>query len=513
MPLPPHIQVRHECLTFVVLGATGSLARNKLLPSIFNLYAAGHLPPRTLIVAAGRAEHTDRSFGDVLSRCIADSWKPPKQPKGGNQQQGPFSSSATTPSSPTAPLTSRDIGGSNLGATSSSARSLSLQSAESPKAGAGAVPGSPTASFKLPVSPGKTPTVPQGLVDEFLDNVKYVQLGTIPNGTGNDNGNDDDNNYLAEVLQVVARHEEEHMDASGRNRVFYLALPHELYPPLASAIHASGRSDAPGWTRLVLEKPHGIDLPSAMALNNALAARWNERELYRIDRYLGKEVIDNLLVMRFANRLLTPIWNRENVSNVQIIFKEPIGVSTRYFDSHGIIRDVVQNHLLQVLAVLAMDRPVSLDPEDIRDAKLKVLRQVNRVNPAKDVVVGQYTAGAGHGGYRDHPDVTEGSRAPTFAMMVLNIRNERWDGVPFILKAGKALNEKRSEIRIQLRPTPGDIFAGDWASGPGGGVAVAGAGEGELEGGRIIILTSGGWIMARDRTNSCCAFSLTRRCT
>jgi hypothetical protein len=111
------------------------------------------------------------------------------------------------------------------------------------------------------------------------------------------------------------------------------------------------------------------------ALNQGLAVDWTERDLYRIDRYLGKEVIDNLLVMRFANRLLTPIWNRENVSNVQIIFKEPFGVNTGYFDSHGIIRDVLQNHLLQILAVLAMDRPVSLEPEDIRDAKLKVLRQ------------------------------------------------------------------------------------------------------------------------------------------
>ena len=121
----------------------------------------------------------------------------------------------------------------------------------------------------------------------------------------------------------------------------------------------------------------------------------------------------------------------------------------------------MQNHLLQVMAVLAMDRPVSLDPEDIRDAKLKVLRQVTRVDPAKDVVAGQYVASDGKPGYRDNASVADGSRTPTYAMVVLNVRNERWDGVPFILKAGKALNEKRSEIRIQLRSTPGDIFAED----------------------------------------------------
>jgi glucose-6-phosphate 1-dehydrogenase len=169
-------------------------------------------------------------------------------------------------------------------------------------------------------------------------------------------------------------------------------------------------------------------------------------------------VIDNLLVMRFANRLLTPIWNRDNIANVQIIHKEPFGAISDYFDAHGIIRDVLQNHLLQILAVLAMDRPVSLDPEDIRDAKLKVLRQVDRVDVERKVVAGQYVAHEGKLGYKDNPNVAADSRAPTFAMLVLNIRNERWDGVPFILKAGKALNEKRSEIRIQLRQTPGDIF-------------------------------------------------------
>lgn len=423
MPLPPHIQVRHECLTFVVLGATGNLARVKLLPSLFNLYAAGHLPPRTLIVAAGRTDHTDRSFGDILSRSILDSWKPPAQPCGDKPS---FSSSGggeggggglvknasfglddlrhaggSQSSTPTAPLTAADIGGSSGAA----ARSLSLSFAASPK---GAPPPAAAAAAQ-PGSPLKSPAVPQGLIDEFLERVKYVRVAAIPksneshesHGVGENGGEEDEHSSLSEVFDVVARHEEENADAPGRNRIFYLALPHELYPPVANAIAVHRRrrsSDDAGWTRLVLEKPFGIDLLSAVALNHALAVDWTERELYRIDRYLGKEVIDNLLVMRFANRLLTPIWNRENVSNVQIIFKEPFGVNTGYFDSHGIIRDVLQNHLLQILAVLAMDRPVSLEPEDIRDAKLKVLRQVNRVNPAKDVVAGRGVRGGGGGG-------------------------------------------------------------------------------------------------------------------
>lgn len=217
----------------------------------------------------------------------------------------------------------------------------------------------------------------------------------------------------------------------------------------------------------MVEKPFGSDLQSARAMHVSLAKFWSERDLYRIDRYLGKEVIDNLLVMRFANRMLTPIWNRENVSTVQIVFKEIAGTTAEYFDKHGIVRDVMQNHLLQIMAVLAMDRPVSLASEDIRDAKLKVLRQVAKVNPATDVVAGQYVScekrnnGCKKPGYKDNASVPRDSTTPTYACVVLNIRNERWDGVPFILKAGKALDEVRSEIRVQLKSTPGDIFSPD----------------------------------------------------
>jgi len=216
-----------------------------------------------------------------------------------------------------------------------------------------------------------------------------------------------------------------------------------------------------GWTRVIVEKPFGRDLESSEALNSDLAALFTEAQLYRIDHYLGKELTQNLVVMRFANRFLAPLWNRDNIANVQIIFKEPFGTEGRggYFDQYGIIRDIIQNHLLQLLCLVAMEKPCSLSPDDIRDEKLKVLRCIEPVS-TDNVHLGQYTTGEhGQPGYIDDPTVPAGSKCPTFAMCVLHINNERWDGVPFIIKAGKALNEGKCEIRVQLQDVPGDLFA------------------------------------------------------
>lgn len=253
--------------------------------------------------------------------------------------------------------------------------------------------------------------------------------------------------------------------ASAGHRIFYLALPPSVYPPVCANIK-EGCMSVSGWTRVIVEKPFGRDLRSSEALSSGIAELFTEAQLYRIDHYLGKELTQNLVVMRFANRFLAPLWNRDNISNVQIIFKEPFGTQGRggYFDQYGIIRDIIQNHLLQLLCLVAMEKPCSLSPDDIRDEKLKVLRCIEPVS-TDNVALGQYTNGPDGPAYLDDPTVPAGSRAPTFAMTVLEVNNERWEGVPFIVKAGKALNEHKCEIRLQLKDVPGDLFAAQRVNG------------------------------------------------
>jgi len=258
---------------------------------------------------------------------------------------------------------------------------------------------------------------------------------------------------------------ERERDAVAGHRIFYLALPPSVYPPVCANIREACMSSA-GWTRVIVEKPFGRDLKSSEALSGGIAALFTEAQLYRIDHYLGKELTQNLVVMRFANRFLAPLWNRDNISNVQIIFKEPFGTQGRggYFDQYGIIRDIIQNHLLQLLCLVAMEKPCSLSPDDIRDEKLKVLRCIEPVS-TDNVALGQYTNGPEGPAYLDDPTVPAGSRAPTFALTVLQVNNERWEGVPFIVEAGKALNEHKCEIRLQLKDVPGDLFAAQRVNG------------------------------------------------
>jgi glucose-6-phosphate 1-dehydrogenase len=164
------------------------------------------------------------------------------------------------------------------------------------------------------------------------------------------------------------------------HRIFYLALPPSVYPPVCANIKRACMSPT-GWTRIVVEKPFGKDLQSSEELSAGISELFTEAQLYRIDHYLGKELTQNLVVMRFANRFLAPLWNRDNIANVQILFKEPFGTQGRggYFDQYGIIRDIIQNHLLQLLCLVAMEKPCSLSPDDIRDEKLKVLRCIEPV--------------------------------------------------------------------------------------------------------------------------------------
>jgi len=248
------------------------------------------------------------------------------------------------------------------------------------------------------------------------------------------------------------------------NRVFYLALPPTVFTSVTKNIHDKCMSHS-GWGRIIVEKPFGRDYNSSELLSKHLSSLFREDQLYRIDHYLGKEMVQNLLVLRFANRMFGPIWNRDNIASVLITFKEPFGTAGRggYFDSFGIIRDVMQNHLFQVLCLTAMEKPASKSADDIRDEKVKVLKCIREL-AFEDLLLGQYvgnTEGEGDAklGYLDDETVPKDSTTPTFAIARFNICNERWDGVPFILKCGKALNERKAEVRVQFRDVPGNIFS------------------------------------------------------
>lgn len=246
------------------------------------------------------------------------------------------------------------------------------------------------------------------------------------------------------------------------NRLFYLSIPPNIFVDVVRC--ASVRASATtGWTRVIVEKPFGRDSESSGELTRSLKQYLTEDQIFRIDHYLGKELVENLSVLRFSNLVFEPLWSRNYIRNVQLIFSEDFGTEGRggYFDNYGIIRDIMQNHLLQILALFAMETPVSLDAEDIRNEKVKVLRSMRPLQ-LEDVVVGQYKGhskgGKTYQGYTDDPTVPQDSLTPTFAAAALFIDNARWDGVPFLMKAGKALHTKGAEVRVQFRHVPGNLY-------------------------------------------------------
>ncbi|CAL1355082.1 unnamed protein product [Linum trigynum] len=254
----------------------------------------------------------------------------------------------------------------------------------------------------------------------------------------------------------------EHEGGRVSNRLFYLSIPPNIFIDAVKCASSSA-SAASGWTRVIVEKPFGRDSESSAALTKALKQYLTEDQIFRIDHYLGKELVENLSVLRFSNLIFEPLWSRQYIRNVQLIFSEDFGTEGRggYFDNYGIIRDIMQNHLLQILALFAMETPVSLDAEDIRNEKVKVLRSMRTLR-LEDVVIGQYKShtrgGVTHPGYTDDKTVPKDSVTPTFAAAALFIDNARWDGVPFLMKAGKALHNRRAEIRVQFRHVPGNLY-------------------------------------------------------
>ncbi|KAJ2964256.1 hypothetical protein NQZ79_g743 [Umbelopsis isabellina] len=246
---------------------------------------------------------------------------------------------------------------------------------------------------------------------------------------------------------------------SNKHRIFYMALPPSVFVPVAKGLKKNAYS-ANSINRLVVEKPFGMDSESSNHLARELGALFREEEIYRIDHYLGKEMVKNLMTIRFANVFFGQIWDRRNIDNVQITFKEPFGTEGRggYFDEFGIIRDVIQNHLLQVLSLIAMERPISTDAEAIRDEKVKVLKCIPPIE-LEDALLGQYVGDGDKPGYLEDDSLkNKESVTPTFAALTMFIENERWEGVPFILKAGKALDQAKVEIRIQFRNVSGNLF-------------------------------------------------------
>jgi len=236
-------------------------------------------------------------------------------------------------------------------------------------------------------------------------------------------------------------------------RLFYLALPPEIFPTVTKYIGLAGLLKSTSWTRVVIEKPFGRDRASSDDLNSELLKELTEDQIYRIDHYLGKEMVQNIMVLRFANQIFKPLWNSKYIRCVEIDWQESIGVEGRggYFDNYGIIRDVVQNHLLQLLTLIAMDEPESLNADVIRNQKLKVLHDIQTIK-VEDIILGQYNT------YTDDPQIPDDSTTETFANIKLKIDNDEWRDVPFVIRAGKALDSKNSEIRILFRRPESNIF-------------------------------------------------------
>jgi glucose-6-phosphate 1-dehydrogenase len=257
---------------------------------------------------------------------------------------------------------------------------------------------------------------------------------------------------------------------SNGNFLFYLSTPPSLYSPIVEYLGVVGLNSPRSeehWTRIIIEKPFGIDLASARKLNTDVLKVFAEDQVYRIDHYLGKETVQNLLVFRFANGIFEPIWNRNYIDHIQITAAETVGVESRggYYENAGAMRDMVQNHMLQLLALTAMEPPVLFDAQQVRDEKHKVFQAIRQIEPEevhKHTVRGQYAAGSVGGksvaGYKTEKSVSPTSRTETYVALKFNIDNWRWADVPFYVRSGKRLPKRVTEIAVQFKKTPHHLF-------------------------------------------------------
>ena len=295
---------------------------------------------------------------------------------------------------------------------------------------------------------------PSEQVDAFLSKLFYLSIDT---GKGEE--------YSEVKVKLDKLNKQFNL---GQNYIFYLSTPPSLYTTIPKFLYGHGLTlQQKGFRRIIIEKPFGHDLESAINLNDELLEFFEEDQIYRIDHYLGKETVQNLMVTRFANGIYEPLWNRNFIQHVEITAAESLGVEDRggYYDHSGALRDMIQNHLLQILSLVAMEPPVKITPEDIRYEKLKVfrsLRPFSEEDLRNNVIRGQYTdatvRGKHYNGYRDEKNVKENSRTETYAAMKIFIDNWRWQGVPFYVRSGKRLPTSVTEVVIHFRSSPQKLF-------------------------------------------------------
>ncbi|HSS93578.1 MAG TPA: glucose-6-phosphate dehydrogenase [Candidatus Dormibacteraeota bacterium] len=295
----------------------------------------------------------------------------------------------------------------------------------------------------------RTQPVDSQVLQSFLEAVFYVKV---------DFSKLEDFKALARKLDEL-----DHTRHVGGNRVFYCATPPPTYETITEQLMATAVNAGPGYHRIVIEKPFGSDLKSARELNKIVQRVFHEDSVYRIDHYLGKETVQNIMAFRFANTIFEPVWNCHFIDSVQITAAEEIGVENRgaYYDRAGAMRDIVQNHVLQLLALTAMEPPIAFEANAVRDEKVKVLKAIRPISDeevVKATVRGQYTSGWVLGehvpGYREEPNVAPGSLTETFVALRLYVDNWRWAGVPFYIRAGKRMPKRATEIRILFSRPP-----------------------------------------------------------
>ncbi len=294
----------------------------------------------------------------------------------------------------------------------------------------------------------------ENAIHEFLDKIYYLSINTSEK---------DNYNLLKNKIDEL-----DNLNQTNNNFIFYLATPPHLYKSIAENLSSVNlNNQAKGWKRLIIEKPFGYDLESAIQLNNDLLKNFSEDQLYRIDHYLGKETVQNILVTRFSNVIFEPLWNRNFIHHIEITSSESIGVENRggYYDKSGALRDMVQNHLLQIVGLIAMEPPALVNSHAIRNEIVKIfqsIRQFTQESVIKNVILGQYTESLIKGekvkGYRQEANVDLNSKTDTFAAIKFYIDNWRWSGVPFYVRTGKRLPTRVTEIVIHFKHTPHHLF-------------------------------------------------------